>query len=97
MSEYGENGTKKSDSTSDNVENNDDNSNPTKKDSGLGECYHYDKDGVTLIYTDPTSKQEYILNADNSDWIPRNQSEGRMQTVINYNRISDLIFMTFRH
>ena len=32
--------------------------------------YSYDSEGV-LVYTDPTSKQEYILNADKSDWIPK--------------------------
>ena len=36
-----------------------------------GTDYRYDADGKTIIYTDPATKAEYVPNADNSGWVPR--------------------------
>ena len=69
MSEYGENvEAKKVDDS--------------KESKNGSDCYHYLDDGVTLVYTDPVSKQQYVLNEDKSDWIPREQkSKGKTAFV----------------
>ena len=44
-----------------------------------GECYHYENEGTLLVYTDPTTQAQYILNEDKSDWIPREKKENDNQ------------------
>ncbi len=38
--------------------------------SGDSSCYRYEEDG-TLVYTDATTKKEFVLNSDNSGWTAR--------------------------
>ena len=38
----------------------------------LGPDYRRDPVDGGLVYVDPTTKQEFVLNADKTDWVPKN-------------------------
>lgn len=39
-------------------------------------CYKYDENGI-MIYTDPSTKTEYVLDPSGSNWIARSESESK--------------------
>ncbi len=40
------------------------------------DCYKYDESG-TMIYIDPTSKVEYVLDASGTNWILKSEAENK--------------------
>ena len=40
------------------------------------DCYKYDANGM-MVYTDPVSKVEYVLDPSGAKWIPRSESESK--------------------
>ena len=40
------------------------------------DCYKYDANGM-MVYTDPVSKVEYVLDPSGTKWIPRSESESK--------------------
>jgi hypothetical protein len=42
------------------------------------DCYKYDESGI-MVYTDPVSKVEYVLDPSGSNWIPKSESVSKYQ------------------
>ena len=40
------------------------------------DCYKYDDSG-TMIYTDPSSKVEYVLDASGTNWVLKSEAENK--------------------
>ncbi len=40
------------------------------------DCYKYDESG-TMIYTDPTSKVEYVLDSSGTNWVLKSEAENK--------------------
>ena len=58
--------------------NKDESKEDEKKEQDLGPDYSYDSNGV-LVYTDPESKREFVLNADKTDWVAKDEAEQQQQ------------------
>ncbi len=64
----------KEDKSQDNKDNKDKEDKEDKDSAPSNEYYRYDDKGE-LIYTDPNTKQEFVLNKDKSEWIPKEKKE----------------------
>ena len=52
--------------------------------SRLGPNYRRDPGTQGLVYTDPQTGQELVLNADKTDWVPRTATSSSSEGQCNY-------------
>lgn len=47
----------------------------------LGPNYRRDPATNGLVYVDPQTKQEFVLNADKTDWVPKTTADGTLTSL----------------